>query len=227
MTALLCTLLLAASFAQPAAQRPTLVDRIVAVVDEDPILYSDLDRAIALGSVEVREDETRFELERRVLDGLIDQRLQLHAIERYGAIAVPSEAVTARIAALREPFASDEAFAAHLATLELDETKLHELILRQLRVVRYIEERLAPRVFVDLDEIEAYYDGPFRLMIERMLDPMPPLAEVRDGIRILLEERRLDDEISGWTEDLRDEAQIVDLLERSPKPLPPVIERIE
>ncbi|MBZ0090505.1 MAG: hypothetical protein K8H90_09020, partial [Thermoanaerobaculia bacterium] len=54
------------------------VDRVVAVVDEDPILASDLERVIRLGLVERGAEESDAALERRALDRLIEDRLRQH-----------------------------------------------------------------------------------------------------------------------------------------------------
>ena len=58
----------ASSLASANEENP--VDRLLAVVDDDPILESQLDQMIGIGMVEQQdeEDETRFR--RRILDGL-------------------------------------------------------------------------------------------------------------------------------------------------------------
>ena len=48
----LALLALSGASAAAAAEATTVVDRVVAVVDEDPILASDLERAIRLGLIE-------------------------------------------------------------------------------------------------------------------------------------------------------------------------------
>jgi hypothetical protein len=58
LTALLAALaLLGFAGPRPAAAQGRLVDRILAVVDEDPILASEVEQAIGLGLVERRAGE--------------------------------------------------------------------------------------------------------------------------------------------------------------------------
>ena len=40
----------------------------------------------------------------------------------------------------------------------------------------------------------------------------------------MLREQRLNEEIERWTGELRREADVVDYLEREPRPLPPLVE---
>lgn len=204
-----------------------LVDRIVAVVDDDPIFLSDVERVMALGLIEAAEDEDLHTLRRRVLDALIDQRLRLHEVERFEGTQVSVEEVDRQVERIRGRYGGAAELAAALARLGLDEEGLRHLLTRQLRVLAYIDERLGPRVFVDLDDIRAYYETELTAEMARRGADLPPLAEVREAIRRLLRERRLDQEIEAWTEKLRLAADVVDQFERSPRDLPPVVLRIE
>jgi parvulin-like peptidyl-prolyl isomerase len=221
----------------PAAQAPaaqsaeaagyTLRDRIVAVVDEDPILASDLERVIALKIVEREPGEGDAALRRRVLERLIDNRLRTHEIDRFGLGQVEVERVDRSVAEIRARFASEEEFRRQLAAVDLDLDGLRQLVARQLAVLDYINERLAVRVFVTLDDIQQYYD---QVLVPRLRSegaPVPPIAEVREDIRELLRQQKLNEEIDAWTESLRREADVSLFLAEPQGPLPPVVETIE
>lgn len=81
--------------AQAAAQQAQPLDRIVAVVDEDVILGSELDRAVRniLGRYAERQDQLppRDVLERQVLERLILSRLQVTRAESTGIHASDEE----------------------------------------------------------------------------------------------------------------------------------------
>lgn len=209
-----------------AGQGTELIDRIVAVVDDDPISRSDLERLIALGEIEPAPGEDRRRLERRALERLIDQRLRFHEVDRHGVTAVPHETVDAQVAALRERLGGEEGLARRLAEAGIDEERLRYRLGRQLRVALYIEARLGPRIFVDLEAIRGYYEGELAAEMARRGEPLPPLEQVSEPIRALLRERQLDREIELWTAELRAKADVVDLLERPVAPLPPVVERV-
>lgn len=211
----------------PAAAAEELVDRIVAAVDDDPIFLSDVERVIRLGLTEAREGESPRQLRRRVLDELIDRRLRLHEVERYGSGRISVEEVDRQVARIRERYRDEAELEAELASVGLDEEGLRHLLTQQLRVLLYIDERLRPRVFVDVDDIRTYYETEYTDEMARRGAPPKPLPEVREAIRAVLRERRLDEEIESWTAELRLAADVVDHLERTDGELPPVAKRIE
>ncbi len=211
----------------PAAAAEELVDRIVAAVDHDPIFLSDVERVIRLGLTEPREGESPRQLRRRVLDELIDRRLRLHEVERYGSGRISVDEVDRQVDRIRERYRDEAEFEAALESVGLDEEGLRHLLTQQLRVLLYIDERLRPRVFVDVDDIRTYYETEYTEEMARRGEAPKPLPEVREAIRAVLRERRLDEEIEAWTEKLRLEADVVDHLERADEELPPVVRRID
>lgn len=220
---LLLALVLAASPAlgQGAAAGETeLVDRVLAVVDEDPILESELQQVVALGLAAPEEDEEDEAFRRRLLDRMIEQKLRFHEIDRYGFAEVPLEEVEEQFDTLRTEMGGGDAMARKLEQLGLDETGVRQLLARQLMVLIYVEERLGPRVLIGLEEIQAYYDETLVPEMRSRGEEVPPVAEIREDIRELLRQRRLDDEIELWTEELRLEADIEDYLESSHEDLP-------
>jgi peptidyl-prolyl cis-trans isomerase SurA len=208
----------------PAGAAPRLADRIVAVVNGDPILQSDVERTLALGLVERRADETPQQLRRRVLDGLVEQRLRVHEVERYGFEQVPVEMIAEQIDAIRARFPSEEAFRRRLADLGLQLAGLEQLVAQQLQVMVYVDELLGARVFVGVEEIEAHYERVLAPRLRREGRPVPPIEEVREEIREVLRQERLNEELARWTAELRREADVRDHLDApvdvTQRPLP-------
>lgn len=200
-----------------------LVDRVVAVVDEEPILLSDLERALALGTVTRREGEGGAALRRRALDELVAWRLRLHEVARFGIEEAPLAEVDRQLERLRTRYPEDGAWQAELARLGLDEAQVRQILARQLAVLDFVEQRLGPRVFVGVDEIQRYYDETLVPELRQRGDPVPPVEEVREAIRVVLRERKLNEEVASWTRRLRLEADVVDLLDQEEHPLPPPV----
>jgi hypothetical protein len=90
-------------------------------------------------------------------------------------------------------------------------------------VLIYVEERLGARVFVGLEEIQRYYNEVLVPALEENGQPIPPQQEVREEIRAVLREMRLNEEIERWTEELRQEADIVDYFDDPREELPPLV----
>ncbi|HYH44747.1 MAG TPA: hypothetical protein VEG34_03620 [Thermoanaerobaculia bacterium] len=203
-----------------------LIDRVVAVIDEDPILASDLDRVVALRFYERQEGESEPAFRRRVLDLMIEDRLRFHELDRFGFEQVPVDEIERQVERIRQRFASPEELERQLAAHDTTIESLRQLVTRQLLVLNYVEERLGPRVFVTPEDIQAYYDRTLAPEAARHGQAPPPLDEVREQIRELLRQQKLNQEIDHWTEELRREADVANLFDREDRPLPPVVHRI-
>ena len=225
--AILLTCVAAAGAQAPPEANRQLVDRVVAIVDEEPILLSDLERAIGLGYVDAEPGESRAALERRALDALVEWRIRLHEIARFGFEQAPLDEVERQLERLRARYPTDAAWRAELARLNLDEGKVRQILARQLAVLAYVEQRLGPRVFVGVEEIQRHYDEELAPRLREQGDPVPPIEEVREAIRAVLREQKLNAEIDRWTAELRRAADVVDLLEVELRPLPPAVLTIE
>jgi hypothetical protein len=223
LLAALLVLLTGATAIAARAAEPQLADRVLAAVDGDPVLSSDVERTIALGLVDRREGETDRALRRRVLDGLVEQRLRVHEVERYGFGQVPVELIAEQVAAIRERFPSQEAFRQRLAALGMTMEGLEQLVAQQLQVLTYVDELLGARVFVGLEEIEAHYHRVLVPQLQRGGQAIPPLDEVREQIREVLRQERLNQELTSWTTDLRRRADVVEYFDRPERPLPPKV----
>lgn len=204
-----------------AAQEP--VDRILAVVDDDPILASQVEQIVGLGLAVPQEGESDLQFRRRILDFVIEQKLQFHEVDRFGFAEVPLDEVDRQVELFQQRFDDKGAFARRLAELDLNEQGLRQLFARQVMVTIYVEERLGARIFVGLEEIQRYYDDVLRPQLVAAGSPVPPMSEVREEIRQVLREQLLNEEIERWTQDLRLEADVIDYFERGHEELPPVV----
>jgi hypothetical protein len=205
-----------------------LADRVLAVVDDDPILESDLGRALGLGFAHPNPGETERAFRRRLLDDLIAERLRFHEIDRFGFEQVPVSEIEKHVAEIRARFKDQATFQARLKDLGLDLAALRQLVARQLEVLAYVDERLGPQVFVGLDDIANYYKTVLVPEMQRQHKPVPPLDEMREQIRAVLREQRLTKEIDAWTAELRSKANIAVYFDQPEGgPLPPVVKRFD
>jgi hypothetical protein len=196
-------------------------------VDEDPILASEVEKVVALGLAKPKPGESDTAFRRRVLDELIEQRLRFHEIDRYGFEQVPVDLIEKSVADIRARFPNEEAFRKTLRDLGLTQQVLRQLVARQLMVLTHVEEQLGPRVFVSLDDITQYYRTVLTPEMQKQKQSVPPLDDVREQIRTVLKQDRLNKELTKWTEELRRKADIHVYFDKPPGDLPPVIKRIE
>jgi hypothetical protein len=173
-----------------------------------------------------REGESDRAFRRRTLEFLIEQSVRLHEVSRFGIEQVPVDAIEAQVEAIRNRFGSEEEFRERLAEVGLDLAALSQLVARQLAILVYFEEFLGPRIFVDLEEIRAYYEGTFVPAMEAEGVPPPSIEDVREEIREILKQRRLNEAIARRTEELRREADILNFFDDEHSGLPPVVMEI-
>jgi peptidyl-prolyl cis-trans isomerase SurA len=211
----------------PAAKN-VLKDRVLAVVDEDPVLASDVERVIKLGLQPPNPGETDAQYRKRVLNALVEERLRFHEIDRYGLEQVPVDDIEKAVAKIRAGFKDEASFQKAIKEVGLTPKGLRQLMARQLLVLTYVDERLGPRVFVTFDDINKYYRTVLTPEMQKKGQPVPPLEDVREDIREVLKQQKLTQELQTWTEELRAKADVVIYPDQpAGAPLPPVVKKLD
>lgn len=141
-------LLLALYGALPARALPRqLVDEVVAVVDAHSITLSELAAetrirlAVAQGPAAAASVLDRHLLAAS-LRKTVEERVVLSEIERLKLFDLERSEVDARVAKLRARFASAADYEAFQRTIELTEEEIAAVLARELRVARYLDNRL-------------------------------------------------------------------------------------
>jgi parvulin-like peptidyl-prolyl isomerase len=199
---------------------------VVAIVDEDPILASDVERVVGLGLAQPGPGEDPREFRRQVLGQLIDQRLRFHEIDRFGFEQVPVSLIDQQVKDIRDRFGGEAGLNERLKEVGLTLAGLRQLVSRQLMVLTYVDERLGPRVFVGVDDINNYYRDVLTPELQKQGKEVPAVDQVREQIRAVLKEKLLNKEIDTWTDELRRKADILNYFDDEGKPLPPVVKTI-
>lgn len=148
---------------------PVLLDRIVAIVDEEPVLQSDLDREIALYKLEREQagqaaDRSDEELRREILDRLVENKL-LIAAAKEAEIRIEDETVQQdveeNVQELVKHFGSLAALEAELRRSGMtlpDYRSRSAAMLRDRHYVSAVINRFVrPKVEVLENELEEYY----------------------------------------------------------------------
>jgi hypothetical protein len=209
--------------------KTALQDRVLAVVDEDPVLASDVERAIRLGLEQPQPGEADARFRQRVLDDLIDERLRFHEVDRFNFEQVPVDEIQKRVAEIRSHFPDEASFQKALKEVGLDLKGLRQLVTRQLLVVTYVDERLGSRVFVEPEDINRYYRDVLTPEMRKRSQQPPPLDDVREDIRETLKQQKMTQEMANWTRELRNKADVLVYAgdQKPNQPLPPVVKTIQ
>lgn len=193
------------------AEGAASLDRVVAVVNGEPITLSEVVEALALDPGAAPPPTHEGALER-----LIDARLMEREARRYPLEAPSEEEIEATLGALRDRFSSPDAYRTTLLRLGIAEDYLRKRIRRELVVDRYLDHRFRPLVQVTQRQVEDYY----RTVLLPVLDAGSTAAfgEVESLIRGILLERDLNRRIDEWVDELKSAARIVRLPLAEPPP---------
>ena len=208
------------------AQERLPVDRILAVVDDDPILASEVEQVLSFGIVNAEAEEDDRAVKRRALDFLVEERLRFHEVDRFGFAEVPVEIVDEEFDRLQMRLGGAAEFANAMDELGLDEQGVRQVLARQVMVWVYVEERLGARIFVGLEDIRKYYDENLVPELEEKGNSVPPVQDVREAIRAVLREQRMNEELERWTIELLQNADIEDYFDSNYESLPPLIDSV-
>ena len=207
----------------PDRSAPAVVlDRIAAVVGDEILLESDLDRLTAVEVVARTKGEEDRAYRERVLEQRIVDLLRERELRKTGGFEPDPREVKARLDSLAQRWSNErgEAFQKVLERARVSEEEVTEWIRRGLALETYTRERLLPLVRLTDADLQAFYEGPFRSeAAARGLPVLPSFAEVQDQVRELLRERRLNEEIASWTEELRARTLVL-IYRRDAPPLP-------
>ena len=113
----------------------TLIDSIIAVVNEDAITRSELEDELRITTVlRIRTDTTATIAEKRVvLNTIINRKFALQEAERLGVVVTERDSqVTAKIAEISAKYASDTAFQSVLEQSQLEKEAIEAWIYDQL-----------------------------------------------------------------------------------------------
>lgn len=184
---------------------PETVDRIVAVVNDQIITLTDIRiiKAFALYEEEMKEDEDVRPSS--LLDKMIDQKLviQLSGEE----IDIEQQEVEGSLKALSEKF-GDERVQEMLREFGLQRDDLSEYIHEKIFYQKLLSQKFGKSVVVRLDEIESYYRETYvPAQKRRGLEPQP-MIELLHEIEPKIIEKKIQDKIEDWLNNLRKQADI-------------------
>ncbi len=192
----------------PALRAGDVIDRIVATVNNDVVLASDLDQAARFEALVNggAPDPDAQELQR-----LIDQVLLLQQMRRIGYAPATDEDLRTAVADLRAKNSSlktDAGWQAALAALGLGEQDVKDRLATQIAITRFVDQRFRPGIRVDSSEIRRYYEETLVPQLRAQAVAAPPLAAVASKIEQVLVEKDIDERLDGWLKSWRSERQI-------------------
>jgi hypothetical protein len=202
-------LMLAAFFAQPRrTPAQETVDRIVAKIESDIILMSDVRE---LSRYQTFLDGTS-QSDEEILNRLIDQWIVRN---EAGAARFPQpseEDVDRSIERLKRSFASEEAYQARKKGASLSDEEIRRFVQAQLYLSNYLDSRFRPVIQIKDAEIEEFYKSRVIPRAESRGQTPPTLENARDFIQEALVQRAINDQADRWLKESRARVRVESLL---------------
>jgi hypothetical protein len=204
--------------AQPAQPAQAVVlDRVVAVVNNQAILASDVDEEVRLAVLDPGRVGLIVLTPQRALEQLISRALIQQQIRQEDAqTAEPSQAeIDARLAEIRREVpacvhlncASAQGWAAFLASHGLTPQRVESYLRYRVQILRFIELRFRQGIRITPEEIDAYYRETL-LPQYAQGEAIPPLNQVAPRIQEILLERQVNVLFDDWLKNLRKQGEV-------------------
>jgi hypothetical protein len=194
-------ILLAALLATPGglAASQEVVDRIVARVENDVILLSDI-RALARYQQFL---DGKSETDDQILDRLVDQWIVRTEADASHSPR-PSEAdIDRTLSRIRNSFSSEQEYQARMKQAGLTEQDVREMAASQLYLSNYLDSRFRPAVHIDPKEVQDFYQTAVVPRAKARGQQPPALDAARDAIQEALTQKGINQQAEQWLKESR------------------------
>lgn len=199
------------------AAQAQVVDRMVAVVNKQVILESELEQASRVEFLMQGKPVSALTQADRaaVLERLIDRSLLDQQIVTPSMLDPTPEELTEKVKEVRSQLpnaATNEGWTTTLTSYSLTQQDLEEQLSSEFRILRFVDMRFRGLVRVEKEDIAAYYQNNLLPEVRKRNAPEPKLADVSDKIEQILAEKSIDGLLNDWLKTLRAQAHIEKML---------------
>jgi parvulin-like peptidyl-prolyl isomerase len=176
-----------------------IVDRIVARVENDVILLSDVR---ALGRYQ-QLVEGKSEGDAQILDRLIDQWIVRNEADT-AQFPRPSDVdIAAGVERVQKSFTSPAEYEARKKQVDVTDADVRSMVASQLYLSNYLDSRFRPSVRVEPKDVEDFYEKAVVPRAQARGQAAPPLETARDYIHEALVQRGINEQADRWLSESR------------------------
>lgn len=195
------------------ARAQEVVDRIVARVDTDIILLSDV-RELARYQLFV---DGKSETDEQILDRLIDQWIVRNEAKAALFPQPSDEDVRRSLERLKRSFSSPEEYEDRKKQTGLTDEDVERMLRAQLYLSNYLDSRFRASIQVDEKDIEEFYKTRIIPRSESRGQTPPTLDAARGFIREALVQRAINEQSERWLKESRARLRVENLLNENSK----------
>jgi hypothetical protein len=190
-----------------------VMDRIVARVDTDIILMSDVRE---LAHYQSFMDE-KAESDSQILDRLIDQWIVRNEAKAALFPQPTAEEVDRSLQRLKRSFSSPEAFEDREKQAGLSDADVLRMLTRQLYLSNYLDSRFRASVQINENDIEEFYKTRVVPRAESRGQTPPTMEAARGFVQEALVQRAINERADLWLKESRSRLRVELLLNENPK----------
>ncbi len=176
-----------------------VVDRIVARVENDVILWSDVR---ALGRYQQFLDG-KSESDDQILDRLIDQWIVRTEADASHSPRPTEADIDRSLGRVRDSFATGEEYQARMKQAGLSEQDVRAMVASQLYLSNYLDSRFRAAVRIDPKEVEDFYQTSVVPRAKARGQEPPTLDAARDSIQEALIQNGINRQAEQWLKESR------------------------
>jgi len=198
------------------ASRGESLDHIVAIVNQDIILESDVQEEIHFLAFEPYHTQTRISPRDQALERLINRTLILQQEKLQPQEPISDAEVQAQIQQLRSSIPAcdqkncetEAGWTQYLAEHDFTEEELEARWRERMTVLRFIEVRFRSGVRITPQQISEYYQQTMLPEYVKQKATPPPLESISKRIEEVLLQRQVTSLLNGWLKTLRDQGSV-------------------
>jgi hypothetical protein len=190
-----------------------VVDRVVARVENDIILHSDVR--------ELKEYQElvdgKSESESAILDRLIDQWIVRSEAELSRFPEPQEEEIDREVSRVAKSFGSPEEFESRKKQSGLNDGEVRKIVAAQLYLSNYLDSRFRPSAQIDEKAIENFYQNAVLPKAKARGQEPPTLEASRDIIQEALVQNDINEQADRWLKESRARLHVQKFLEEGAK----------
>jgi hypothetical protein len=200
-----------------AAQRSTVLDRVVAVAGDQAILASDVDEELRFAAFQpevepVADNTPQLALDRVIDRTLIDQQRALQpGIAEISQKQVEQSVRDLRMlipACVKYDCKTEAGWQAFLAAHGFTQSEVEDRIRERLAILKFIDLRFGVAARVPTADAQKYYDQVLKPELERDKAEVPAFNAVAPRIREILRQQQVNTMVDQWLKSLRSEQHV-------------------
>jgi parvulin-like peptidyl-prolyl isomerase len=192
-----------------------MLDRLVAVVNGDVILESDVDEERRFGEIQPYR-ATAASTRERIIERLVDRALILQQAALQPEDAIPDKDLDAQLATVRRDIPAckqyhcetEEGWKKYLGDHGFTESEFRARWMQRMQLLKFIEVRFRNGITISDAEIKEYYEKTMLPEYAKRSVTPPPLERVSKRIEEVLLQQEVSALLQDWLKSLRAQGSV-------------------